>query len=175
MEKGLGAVGGSLNGVRLTEDSPPRIAYIGPLGRERTIKIDLAEDELVFNTEHRSLLPRWSDLPSDTNVLVYTLLEIAGEKLRCVLQRLQCRDLFDLHLLFEEAVVDPSEAAEVFRSKARHRGFDPESFSERYGKRIGQYRKRWARELGEHLPGDLPHFSDVERRVARHLRRAGLL
>jgi predicted nucleotidyltransferase component of viral defense system len=175
MAHGLGAVGGSLNGVRLTEDNPPRIAYIGPLGRERTIKLDLADDELVFDTERRGLLPRWSDLPRGTAVHVYTLLEIAGEKLRCVLQRLQCRDLFDLHLLFEEAAVEPAEAASVFRLKARHRGFDPKSFAERYGERIGQYRKRWERELGEHLPGDLPHFNDVERRVARHLRRAGLL
>jgi predicted nucleotidyltransferase component of viral defense system len=148
---------------------------LGPLGRERTIKLDLADDELVFDTERRRLLPRWSDLPRDTTVHVYTLLEIAGEKLRCVLQRLQCRDLFDLYLLFEEAVVEPVEAASVFRPKARHRGFDPKSFAERYGERIGQYRKRWERELGEHLPGDLPHFNDVERRVARHLRRAGLL
>ncbi|MBW1809413.1 MAG: nucleotidyl transferase AbiEii/AbiGii toxin family protein [Deltaproteobacteria bacterium] len=173
--QGLCTVGGSLNGIRLTKDNPPRIAYSGPLGRERTIKLDLADDELVFDTEHRRLLPRWSDLPRDTSVHVYTLLEITAEKLRCVLQRLQCRDFFDLHLLFEEVTVEPAEAASVFRLKARHRGFDPESFAKRYAERTEQYRKRWEMELGEHLSGELPHFNEVERRVARHLRRAGLL
>jgi len=108
-------------------------------------------------------------------VHVYTLAEIAGEKLRCVLQRLQCRDLFDLFLLFEVAQVDTTEAAMVFRPKAEHKGIDPDAFAARYRERIEQYRKRWEVELREHVPGEVPHFSDVERRVTRHLRRAGLL
>ncbi len=175
MARGLNKVGGSVDDVCLTDDRQPRIAYIGPLGRRRTVKLDLADDELVIHTENRRLLPLWPDLPKDQLVRVYTLLEVAGEKLRCVLQRLQCRDLFDIHLLFTEAAIEPEEAANVFRLKARHRGFDPDSFADRYSKRIKEYQKRWKTELGEHVPGDLPHFKDVERRVARFLRRAGLL
>ncbi|MBN2493664.1 MAG: nucleotidyl transferase AbiEii/AbiGii toxin family protein [Deltaproteobacteria bacterium] len=166
---------GSIKSLHLTSDNPPRIAYTGPLGRQRTIKLDLADDELVFNSELRGLIPRWPDLPKDLSVRVYTLLEVAGEKLRCVLQRLQCRDLFDLHLLFEEVAIDPEEAANVFGQKARHRGFDPDSFADRYRERIREYQKRWEAELGEHVPGDLPHFNDVERHLARHLKKAGLL
>ncbi|MDA9982211.1 nucleotidyl transferase AbiEii/AbiGii toxin family protein [Gammaproteobacteria bacterium] len=146
-----------------------------PLGPERTLKLDLADDELVLSTERQRLLPRWPDLPKDTSVHVYTLLKIAGEKLRCVLQRLQCRDLFDLFLLFEEAQVDATEATIVFKPKAEHKGIDPGAFAARYRERIEQYRKRWEVELREHVPGEVPHFSDVERRVTRHLRRAGLL
>ncbi len=167
--------GGSIQELRLTGDEPTRIAYIGPLGRERTLKLDLSDDELVLSTERQPLLPRWPDLPKDASVHVYTLLEIAGEKLRCVLQRLQCRDLFDLLLLFEKAQVDATEAASVFRPKAAHRGIDPDSFATRYRERIDQYRKRWEVELREHVPGEAPHFDDVERRITRHLRRAGLL
>ncbi len=152
-----------------------QIAYVGPLGRERTIKLDLVDDELVLNTERRALLARWPDLPEGVTVHVYTLLEITAEKLRCVLQRLQCRDLFDLHLLFEEAEVSAAEAAEVFRPKAEHRGFAPTSFASRYRERINQYKMRWETELNDHVPGLLPHFNDIERRVARHLRRAGML
>ena len=173
--RALASTGGSIQGLRLTDDEPPRIAYVGPLGRERTLKLDLADDELVLSTERQRLLPRWPDLPEDASVHVYTLLEIAGEKLRCVLQRLQCRDLYDLFLLFEEAQVDATEAALVFRPKAKYRDIDPDTFAARYRERIDQYRKRWEVELREHVPGEIPHFGNVERRVTRHLRRAGLL
>ncbi len=171
----LEATSGSIEGLRLTDDEPPRIAYVGPLGRERTLKLDLAGDELVLNTERQGLLPRWPDLPQNASVLVYTLDEIAGEKLRCVLQRLQCRDLYDLLVLFEEGQVDVAEAAAIFRPKAEHREIDPDSFAAKYRERIDQYRKRWDTELSEHVAGDVPHFGEVERRVARNLRKAGLL
>jgi predicted nucleotidyltransferase component of viral defense system len=173
--RALASTGGSTQELHLTDDKPPRIAYVGPLGRERTLKLDLADDEMVLSTERQRLLPRWPDLPEDASVHVYTLLEIAGEKLRCVLQRLQCRDLYDLFILFEEAQVDATEAAQIFRPKAEHRDIDPDAFAARYRERIDQFRKRWEVELREHVPGKIPHFGDVERRVTRHLRRAGLL
>jgi len=120
-------------------------------------------------------LLRWSDLPKDARVRVYTLAEIAGEKLRCVLQRMQCRDLYDLLLLFEEGQVDAAEAAAIFVPKAEHRGIEPESFAAKYRERIDQYRNRWDAELREHVAGAIPQFGDVERRVTRKLRRVGLL
>ncbi len=174
ISRALVSTSGSIEGLRLTDDRPPRIAYVGPLGRERTLKLDLADDELVIETEHRGLMPLWPDLPADRAVRVYPLLEIAGEKLRCVLQRLQCRDLFDLHLLFE-ANVDAAEATEVFEAKARHRGLDPATFASRYRDRIPQYQKRWQTELSQHVPGSVPHFNRVERQVARFLRSARIL
>lgn len=171
----LANTGGSIQGLYLTDEEPPRIAYVGPLGRERRLKLDIAADELVLATERQPLLPRWPDLPTDVGVHVYSLLEIAGEKLRCVLQRLQCRDLFDLYLLFEEVQVDSIEAAQVFSPKAKHKGINPDSFAKKFHERIVQYRKRWEDELREHVPGQIPHFGEVERRVTRHLRKSGLL
>ncbi len=41
--------------MSVTGDDPPKIAYVGPLGRERRIKLDLADDEHVVHTE--DLLP----------------------------------------------------------------------------------------------------------------------
>ena len=95
----LNAAIGEIDALYLTDDSPPKIAYQGPLGRERTLKLDIAEDEHVLNTARIGLLERWDDLPPGVQVKAYTLPEIAGEKIRCVMQRLQCRDLFDLSLL----------------------------------------------------------------------------
>jgi predicted nucleotidyltransferase component of viral defense system len=105
-------------------------------------------------------------------VAAYTTLEITAEKLRCVLQRLQCRDFLDLDLLLEEA--DLAAAAELFGRKAAHKGLDPASFAERFEKRVKDYEKRWNHELGEYL-GEVPYFAEVERRVRRTLRRAQLL
>lgn len=121
------------------------------------------------------LLPRWPDLPDAVSVQVYPLAEVAGEKLRCVMQRLQCRDLFDLWLLFEHGTVDPYDAAEIFISKAEHRLLDPDRFDASYRARLRQYRDHWTNELGIHMPGDVPHFEHVERTVSRHLRAVGLL
>lgn len=145
--------------------------YVGPLGAERTIKLDLADDELVVSTEKRSLLKRWTDLP-EVEVAAYTTLEITAEKLRCVLQRLQCRDFLDLDLLLDDE--DLTAAAELFRRKAIHKGLDPATFAEKFEKRVKDYEKRWDQELGEYL-GEVPHFDEVERNVRRALRRAQLL
>jgi len=46
------------------------IFYVGPLGAPRTIKLDLADDELVVNTEPRALLRRWPDTP-ECKVVAY--------------------------------------------------------------------------------------------------------
>lgn len=153
------------------DGSSDRILYVGPLGAERTIKLDLADDELVVSTEKRSLLKRWTDLP-EVEVAAYTTLEITAEKLRCVLQRLQCRDFLDLDLLLDDE--DLTAAAELFRRKAIHKGLDPATFAEKFEKRVKDYEKRWDQELGEYL-GEVPHFDEVERNVRRALRRAQLL
>jgi predicted nucleotidyltransferase component of viral defense system len=160
--------------LRLTDGEPPAIAYTGPLGRERAIKLDLADDELVVHAERYPLRPRWADV-GPVEVTAYTTLEVAAEKLRCVLQRLQCRDFIDLDVMFEVAAVDARAAAELFRKKAIHRGFDPATFPNKYRSRVLEYRKRWEEELSEHVPGTLPTFGALERRVSRRLRSAGLL
>lgn len=164
----------SISELFLTDDSPPKIAYNGPLGRQRTVKLDIASDEIVVYTESKPLLARWNDIPI-TNVLVYTPLEIAGEKLRCVLQRLQCRDILDLDLLFDEIGVDPAESSHLFAEKAEQRGFDPKSFATKFEERAPQYQKRWNDELNRYLVGDVPHYQEVDRRLRRALRKAGLL
>ena len=116
------------------------IAYVGPLGAPRTIKLDLTDTELVVNTEERSLLRRWADTP-ECSVAAYTKLEVAAEKLRCVLQRRQCRDLLDLDLLLDEQ--DPVATADLFRRKATHRRLDPATFAEKFEKRVQDYKARW--------------------------------
>jgi predicted nucleotidyltransferase component of viral defense system len=175
IETALTAVTGAVDALSLTDDEPKRISYRGPLGRQRYLKLDIADDELVLNVDTISLLQRWPDLPETNSVRVYPLAEIAGEKLRCVMQRMQCRDLLDLWLLFEDADVDARDAAEIFIPKAEHRHLDPGRFAASYSARLPQYRNRWTNELEIHVPGEVPHFEHVERTVSRRLRAVGLL
>ena len=147
------------------------ISYVGPLGAPRTIKLDLADDELVVNTEQRALLRRWPDVP-ECNVAAYTKLEVTAEKLRCVLQRRQCRDFLDLDLLLGEQ--DLVATADLFRRKATHRGLAPGTFAEKFEKRVQDYKDHWDEELQQYL-GEVPHFNGVERNVRRALRKAALI
>lgn len=157
--------------IAALEVADDAILYKGPLGAQRRIKLDLADDELVVNTEERPLLRRWADTP-ECNVVAYTKLEITAEKLRCILQRRQCRDFLDLSLLLGQDELDA--VADLFRQKATHRGLDPSTFAERFEKRVEDYKDQWTQELEQYL-GEVPHFEEVERSVRRELRKAGLL
>lgn len=150
--------------------TPGRIYYQGPLGRRREIKLDLADDELIEELSTAGIIARYSDQPEGIETRVYARGEIAAEKLRCILQRLQCRDLLDLWELLERHDQRPDEIWPAFERKARHRGFDPAEFPERFERRIEEYRRRWDSELEGLVIGEVPRFADVEREVRRRLR-----
>jgi predicted nucleotidyltransferase component of viral defense system len=154
--------------LQLTEAAPYWIVYTGPLGREREIKLDLADDELVLDTDQTAVIKRYTDQPDDRPTLwTYTLLEVAAEKLRCVVQRQQCRDVSDLHRLLVHERVDADRAWEMFEAKARAKNIEPSKFKERLDSREPQYRRQWDREIGDLDPG----FVDANT-VFRELRRA---
>jgi predicted nucleotidyltransferase component of viral defense system len=79
--------------LELIGGDKPAISYVGPLGaaRPRQIKLDLATNEHVESVEERALLRVWPDLPDPVPFAVYPIEEIGAEKLRCVIQRVQCR------------------------------------------------------------------------------------
>lgn len=157
--------------LRLTGAAPPRIEYVGPLGaKPRSLKLDLAGDELVENTTTLPIARRYDDQDA-CECLVYTLDEIAAEKLRCVMQRLQCRDLYDLHELLVVRDVDAKAVWPVFERKARHRDRDPDRFAEYFDSRVPKWKDRWDRELPEYVVSPR-HFDGVLRAVRRELRFA---
>ena len=163
--------------IRAGKSGLPRLAYVGPLGaaKIRTIKLDLAVDEHVETVARGRMLDGvWRDLPASAAFDVYTLPEITAEKLRCVIQRVQCRDLYDLYRLTEDGNVDLRELAALFDSKARAKRIDPAVFPTRFEGRRKKYEERWEREMREHLK-DPPRFDDVLRVVRRNLRQAGLI
>ncbi|HZT66513.1 MAG TPA: nucleotidyl transferase AbiEii/AbiGii toxin family protein [Acidimicrobiales bacterium] len=154
----------------------PHIAYIGPLQSEqpRSIKLDLATDEYVESVVEGTLAPIWDDLPDVLPFAIYPLEEIGAEKLRCILQRVQCRDLYDLLRLTDELGLRLADIRPLFEQKAQAKGFDPASFPQRFEDRLARYKSRWNSEMTEHL-ADPPRFDDVVRLMRRHLRAAGML
>lgn len=156
--------------LALTDDPKPRIRYSGPLGRPRDIKLDLDVGELMFSSERVPLIPRYDDVPSSPGLVTYGLDQIAAEKIRCLIQRSQCRDLYDLHALLHGAGIDVASAWEMFVPKARHRGLDPNGFFDRLEQRTPAYRARWTKELSVHLGADVPEFETVLRQLRRRLR-----
>jgi len=157
--------------LELDERTPPRIKYVGPLGaKPRFVKLDLAGDELVEDTTVLPIRHRFED-QEDGRCRVYTLEEIAAEKLRCVMQRLQCRDLYDLHELLVVNDIDAEAVWPLFERKARHRDRDPGCFGESFDDRVPRWGERWDGELVEYTDSP-PEFDGVLRAVKRALRFA---
>ncbi len=155
----------------LNDETPRKIEYVGPLNaKPKRLKLDLADDELVEDTMTRPIVAHYEDQGS-SQCLVYSLEEIATEKLRCVIQRLQCRDLYDLNELLVVHRIDAQAVWPSFESKARHRGFDPDHFSERFDNRTPEWQRRWETELVEYV-APAPHFDGLLRAVRRELRFA---
>lgn len=107
--------------VQVRRPGLPRLAFVGPLGgKVRTVKLDLAVVEHVDSVEQGTIhAGLWGDLPESGPFDVYPPEEITAEKLRCVIQRVQCRDLYDLMRLTEDLKVDLGEIRGLFESKSR--------------------------------------------------------
>jgi predicted nucleotidyltransferase component of viral defense system len=156
-----------------SEANPLRISYIGPLAaKPRTIKLDLADDELVMDHAVLPVVVAWRDLPESATIRCYTLTEICAEKMRCVIQRRQCRDLYDLwNLLDVHGGSDLVESWHRFERKAEHKGLEPRRFFERWTNGIDWYRARWTNELADYLGTDCPDFTTVSRSLNQHIAR----
>jgi hypothetical protein len=161
--------------LEIAGDKKPLISFIGPLGasRPRQIKLDVSADELVESVDQGTMQTIWPDLPAPVAFNVYPLEEISAEKLRCIIQRVQCRDLYDLWRLTEDKGVVLDEVIPLFERKARSKGLDPACFRDRFEDRINRYKRRWDTEMSEHV-ADPPRFDDVVRAVRRQLRNSAL-
>lgn len=139
------------------------------------LKLDIASDEVTTSEPIReSLVMRYDDQVETLSLPTYSLDESAAEKLRCVVQRLQCRDLFDIHRLLVDEGVDLGTAWAQFETKAAHRGIDPGLFAERWIERLGKYEERWEKEMRRYT-SVTPHFQKIQREVERELRLLGVI
>ena len=93
----------------------------------------MATDEYVESVTEATVLDGiWTDLPAAEPFDVYPIDEIAAEKLRCIIQRVQCRDLYDLFRLADDLAVSYAAVRPLFERKTQAKGIDPATFSARF-------------------------------------------
>ncbi|MEX2274040.1 MAG: nucleotidyl transferase AbiEii/AbiGii toxin family protein [Actinomycetota bacterium] len=146
----------------------PHVAYQLPDGKRRKIKLNISPDEVAHEPVEQTLIARYNDVPSGCQVMSFGLVEVLAEKFRCVMQRRQCRDLFDLHHLLEQGV-DLEAAWWMFEEKAQEKQLDPGGFADAFNQRMPGYESDWEREMTGYLVV-APRFDLVERQARRRLR-----
>lgn len=154
------------------------LAYEGPLpsaaGKE--VKVDITiRERIVFPVAILPVLkayPEYRDLPTDADTGVYSLDEIAAEKIVALFDpaRNEPRDLYDLWHLSGNRLVKPAELIEAVGEKAAFRGRTLTDAKDLFQRKEARLRKLWAIRLAAQM-ADLPEFDDVYRAVTRELRK----
>lgn len=148
------------------------ISYIGPLGglgNNKNVKIDISKNEtLEFDPVIKDAIINYSDL-KDYKLLCYTLKELLVEKLRCVMQRMQPRDYYDIWYLLEIEEIRIDFYEKEFINKCESKGLDPTEFHEKLNNKLLQYKARWKKSMSNQIK-NLPDFDDVQREVHRSVK-----
>jgi len=147
--------------------------YAGPLQSQidkRSLKIDISKDEdLVFPLENKPIISNYSDRSEQKDSLqVYSMKEITVEKLRSLLSRSEPRDLFDVHFILANKLVNPEEVSFYCPEKFSPKNLvvsDLRTVLERKREKFGQY---WHQRLDGQMP-EIPEFDTVVRETSRIL------
>ena len=150
------------------------LGYTGPLGgagANKSIKVDIANDEILCNDPLESNVNNeYSDLSEEFKVITYTLDEIISEKMRSLMQRTMPRDLFDLYYLFENQNYNIEDYIFDFRKKAEYKKMDPDTFIETVQNKKEKFKGQWESNLVNQIQ-KLPDFEDVWRRLSKHWKK----
>ncbi len=147
--------------------------YSGPLQSQmdkRSLKIDISRDEdLVFPLENKPILSLYSDLSErNSSIQVYSMKEILIEKLRSLLSRSEPRDLFDVHFILTNELVNIEEVSFYCPEKFLPKNLlvsDLRTVLERKAKKFNQY---WRQRLDGQMT-EIPEFDTVIRETSRIL------
>ncbi len=150
------------------------VDYVGPLAGNigsRDIKIDITRGEkMEFPFEERKVFITYSDLPEDSFTLqCYPLSEILIEKMAALMGRTEPRDLYDFWYLMEIERIKIKDYNIEFRSKAEHKGQNPDEFGTKVLKKEAVFKRDWEGKLRNQIH-NLPKFDDVMRETKRYLK-----
>ena len=157
------------------------IGHEGPLPKvtSKEVKVDITvREKIVYPIEERTIMrgyDEYEDLPEDVSIPVYSLNEIAAEKVIALLDRArnEPRDLYDVEYLTSNMLVSLVDLAEAIQLKLEFRRKDLVDVKEEFLRKEARLRKLWTTRLSSQMTV-LPEFSRVYRAVSRELRRAGL-
>ncbi|MBZ0273706.1 nucleotidyl transferase AbiEii/AbiGii toxin family protein [bacterium] len=157
------------------------LAYEGPLSgtAPKEVKVDITiREELVRSLLDRPVLrgyEEYSDLPTDAVVRVYSLEEIAAEKIVALSDRArnEPRDLYDAWFLTTNGHVDLTELRPDIERKIVFRGRAMRTLQADFREKEARLRKLWSARLSAQMI-DLPPYENVFRAVSRTLRESGL-
>lgn len=148
------------------------IGYVGPLGglgNNKKVKVDISRSEkLEFKPVVKKVFIGYSDL-EDYELLCYPLEELLVEKLRCIMQRAQPRDYYDIWYLVEVEGMDVEYFTNEFQNKCLSKELKPEDFHNKLEQKLPQYKARWKKSMSDQIK-DLPDFEQVEREVSRKIK-----
>ena len=126
------------------------ISYIGPLGgleAKKRVKVDISRGEsLSFKPVSRAAILEYTD-QEDHELLCYSLEEVLIEKLRCVMQRLQARDFYDIWYLLEIRKMELEFLVSEFKEKCESKDLNPEDFHKKLRQRLPNYQALWDKSI----------------------------
>ena len=137
------------------------------------------QERIVYPIEERTVIKgydEYEDLPDDASILVYSLNEIAAEKVVALLDpaRNEPRDLYDIEYLTSSGHVNLLEVVEAVEQKWKFRGKEITDVREEFLRKEARLKKLWNIRLSSQVT-TLPEFNKVYRAVFGELRRAELL
>jgi hypothetical protein len=154
------------------------LRYQGPLPTSNTVKVDITVSEiLLFPIAQLPVLrtyPEFEDVPEDRPISLYSLNEIATEKIVALQDRArnEPRDLYDLWFLTSHAGVDIGHLIGAVREKLRFREKDTTGVEARILAKEARLKTLWNGRLGHQMEA-LPQFDEVFRTLRRELRQVG--
>ena len=157
------------------------LAYEGPLsgGPGKSVKADITiRERILLPLAERPVLRGYyvyRDLPEGATVRVYSLDEVAVEKVVALLDRArnEPRDLYDLWYLTAGGHVHLPDLLDPVVRKLEFRGLALAQVGKVFAAKEARYRKLWQVRLSAQM-AVLPEFDMVYRAVQRTLRQAGI-
>ena len=158
------------------------LAYEGPMPARspNEVKVDITiRERLVLPLAERVVVrgyDEYEDLPQGAAVRVYSLDEIAVEKIVALGDRArnEPRDLYDAWYLASEGHVNVGSLTAKVESKLEFRGRALATLGEEFRKKEARLKKLWSVRLAAQMVR-LPEFEGVFHALQRSLRQAGLL
>jgi predicted nucleotidyltransferase component of viral defense system len=147
--------------------------YSGPLQslmEKRELKIDISKDEdLVFPLENKVIRSDYSDrLERGDTLQVYAMKEILIEKLRSLLSRTEPRDLFDVHFILTNQLVNIEEVSFYCPEKFSPKNVLASDLRTVLDKKGNKFKQYWHQRLDGQMP-EIPEFDTVIRETGRIL------